>query len=1208
MKYTLILLSFVLSVSVNAQTIWLEDFTGLPDGTVNDTGLTAWDALGSPTGYFEVRGERIAARNTDNVMTWRSEVIDISTAGLVNISVLLNEAGIHEENQDYIRFYYKVDGGSQTPFAINFNHFRYGKVMAFALYGSHLSGSTLQIIAEVRNTAGDEYMYFDDIQIYQAPPATLYARQNGNWTDPNTWSATPGGVSCNCLPDINTTLYIDGYDVLLNSDQSINNVFLSNNANLNIENASLFIYGDQFTIDATSSMREQIAEAKVIFSGDANATFTNNSSAGVLLDELDMVKNAKLTIEGTGDIYLNNDIDLDVCDSLVFNNTSTITITDDLNISTSDLIIINNSANLVVLDDISQNQWNSNLQISNYNSITCDDFNFSNNKFRLHNYGTITNNDILNVGVDNEIHNYDNATWTYRGEIKDPDIILYASYPNNTFIYGSAGNQQIIEPQSSYYNLEIIGSGTKSTDFIALTVDKDLILRDDVILDVGTFGTNVTVGDDFESFSLQADPFIPGTTTVSIGMGQNYLCEINSLLGIRFYNLEVNTTNEFKVSSKDIIIENNLNMINGPLHASNDGRYVILDNATIIGYNATRFIVGPVKKVGDDSFIFPLGDDGNFRPLEMTAPANTTDAFTAYHRDQAIPGAYDINQNDYIIDNILNCSYYFFSRDAGSSSVQVIYPWNNNCSVPDLKHLTIAGWNGSQWVDEGNGGTTGTITEGTIINDSTLSNYQIVALASRTLQPVAMDDSFNTNEDQPVSGNLLSNDSDPMSFNLSVNTTLVQEPTNGTFTVDAAGAFTYTPNANFNGNDTIQYEICNDASSSKCDTAFVYFSIAAVNDAPVAEDDSYTTNEEVTLNIASTGVLINDSDVDGDPITAVLVGDVSNGTLTLNADGSFEYIPNTDFFGNDSFTYQATDGTANSTTASVAITVNNINDAPIAEDDYYTLPQHFDVNGNVLANDYDIDSYNLGAMIYNNPSFGTAQLMSNGDFHYKPNVDFAGNDQFSYILNDEQGALDTAVVYLSVISNNPPVAIDQNIDIYTPGEINICMEASDPENDLIKLSNINITSGEVNGEVSSVDSIGLCFTYIPEFITNSQSVIEVEMCDSWQCTTASVNINALTDAIVIYQAISPNNDGKNDTWIIDGIENYPDNEVKLFNRYGNLIYSTRAYHNETNNWRGETNSGLVINRANELPAGTYFYTINLGNGSQPRTGYVVLSK
>lgn len=97
---------------------------------------------------------------------------------------------------------------------------------------------------------------------------------------------------------------------------------------------------------------------------------------------------------------------------------------------------------------------------------------------------------------------------------------------------------------------------------------------------------------------------------------------------------------------------------------------------------------------------------------------------------------------------------------------------------------------------------------------------------------------------------------------------------------------------------------------------------------PVSANDAYTLNEDAVLNVAARGVLANDSDPDGNPITAVRVTSPAHGTLVLNPNGSFTYTPAADYFGPDAFTYQANDGTLNSATATVAITVNPVNDPP----------------------------------------------------------------------------------------------------------------------------------------------------------------------------------------------------------------------------------------------------------------------------------------
>jgi VCBS repeat-containing protein len=97
--------------------------------------------------------------------------------------------------------------------------------------------------------------------------------------------------------------------------------------------------------------------------------------------------------------------------------------------------------------------------------------------------------------------------------------------------------------------------------------------------------------------------------------------------------------------------------------------------------------------------------------------------------------------------------------------------------------------------------------------------------------------------------------------------------------------------------------------------------IRLLQSAPAAVDDGYSVDEGETLNVPAPGVLGNDSDADGDALTAALASDATNGTLTLNDDGSFTYTPKADFRGTDSFTYRANDGMADSSVRTATITV-----------------------------------------------------------------------------------------------------------------------------------------------------------------------------------------------------------------------------------------------------------------------------------------------
>src|SRR5207245_4075619 len=163
--------------------------------------------------------------------------------------------------------------------------------------------------------------------------------------------------------------------------------------------------------------------------------------------------------------------------------------------------------------------------------------------------------------------------------------------------------------------------------------------------------------------------------------------------------------------------------------------------------------------------------------------------------------------------------------------------------------------------------------------------------------------------------------------------------------------------------------------------ATVSILVNAVNDAPVAANDSYTTNEDTALTVAAPGVLANDTDVDSTTITAVLAAGPAHGTLTLAANGSFSYTPAANYNGTDSFTYKANDGALDSNIATVAITVTAVNDPPVAVNDNVTTDEDTPLTlaaPGVLGNDSDIDSATITAILVAGPAHGTTTLNANG--------------------------------------------------------------------------------------------------------------------------------------------------------------------------------------------------------------------------------------
>jgi Ca2+-binding RTX toxin-like protein len=179
--------------------------------------------------------------------------------------------------------------------------------------------------------------------------------------------------------------------------------------------------------------------------------------------------------------------------------------------------------------------------------------------------------------------------------------------------------------------------------------------------------------------------------------------------------------------------------------------------------------------------------------------------------------------------------------------------------------------------------------------------------------PTANPDTAVTDEDTPVTIDVLTNDSDPTSQPLTVTTAT---STNGTVTIRPDGRLDYTPNGNYNGPDTITYTVRDPDGNTATSTVTV--TVRPVNDAPEANDDSATTTTGTSITVP---VLDNDTDVDGNPLTVTSVTGSPDGTPVINGDGSITFTPAPGFTGTTSFTYTVSDGNGGTDTGIVRITV-----------------------------------------------------------------------------------------------------------------------------------------------------------------------------------------------------------------------------------------------------------------------------------------------
>ncbi len=212
----------------------------------------------------------------------------------------------------------------------------------------------------------------------------------------------------------------------------------------------------------------------------------------------------------------------------------------------------------------------------------------------------------------------------------------------------------------------------------------------------------------------------------------------------------------------------------------------------------------------------------------------------------------------------------------------------------------------------------------------------------------------------------------------------------------------------------------------------VEFKTTLADSAPAAVADSYSVNEDGTLSVPAAGVLANDTDPDpGTTLSAELGSTTTHGTLTLNPDGSFFYTPQADFTGTDSFTYTASDGELSSSAATVTITVNPVNDAPVAAADAYATPEDVPLvvgAPGVLSNDTDIDGPALSATIVTPAANGTVGLNANGSFTYTPNANFNGVDSFTYRASDGTALSNASAVTITISPVNDPAVVNAGTD------------------------------------------------------------------------------------------------------------------------------------------------------------------------------------
>ncbi|MEY3324683.1 MAG: hypothetical protein RLZ11_997, partial [Bacteroidota bacterium] len=327
--------------------------------------------------------------------------------------------------------------------------------------------------------------------------------------------------------------------------------------------------------------------------------------------------------------------------------------------------------------------------------------------------------------------------------------------------------------------------------------------------------------------------------------------------------------------------------------------------------------------------------------------------------------------------------------------------------------------------------------------------------------PDAVNDVVSVAEDVALTGNLLTNDTDPNSDPLTVVSFVVNGytyypgttaviPGVGTILINANGTYTFTPVPNYNGTvPPITYTISD--GNGGTDTANLLITVTPVNDAPDANNDAQTTLEDTPV---SGNVLTNDTDIDGNALTVtqfVINGQTYTagttatipgvGTLVINANGTYTFTPAPNYNGPvPPVTYTVSDGQGATDTAVLSLSITPVNDAPVAVNDTQTTLEDTPVSGNVLTNDTDVDGNPLTVtqFVVNGigypagttatiPGVGTVVINTNGTYTFTPAPNYNGTvPPITYTVSDGQGGTATANLLITVQSVADPEDIQVN--------------------------------------------------------------------------------------------------------------------------------------------------------------------------------------
>jgi hypothetical protein len=396
-----------------------------------------------------------------------------------------------------------------------------------------------------------------------------------------------------------------------------------------------------------------------------------------------------------------------------------------------------------------------------------------------------------------------------------------------------------------------------------------------------------------------------------------------------------------------------------------------------------------------------------------------------------------------------------------------------------------------------------TVTDPTAAPASTAFTWTIT---DTNRPPVAASATFSTPKNRALTADLTATDpdGDPVTY------ALVAQGRKGTAVINTqTGEFTYTPAGNANGTDTFTFKANDGNVDSNVAIVTIRFTTASANTPPVASNGTLATSEDTSASNALVA-----SDIDGNPLTYRIVTNGSKGTATITnaSTGAYSYVPQPNANGTDTFTFVANDGTADSNTATVNVTIAPVNDPPVANNDTATTSVNTPVTIGVIANDSDPDGDALTIVSLTQGAHG-AVVIDQSQVVYTPAADYVGPDTFTYKAQDSSGLTSAAATVTVNVTgpNQPPVAQGQAVTTAEDATRAMMLTGTDAEGQPLTFSIVAPpTHGVLSGTAPNV-------TYTPATDYNGTDSFTFRVNDGVADSapaTVSITITALNDAPV----------------------------------------------------------------------------------------------